>query len=308
MADALEVKVSQRTLRLTNLDKILYPEAAFTKSDVIHYYAQVSSVMVPHLQKHPITFKRFPNGVTGEAFFEKHCTKYRPDWIQTAAVWNESHHQYTDYCLIHDAASLVWAANLAALELHVSLSQATDLNVPKVLAFDLDPGLPATIVQCAQVALIIRKALAKLELECFAKTSGKKGMQVYVPLKTKVTYEETKTFARALAMTLEQQHPEIIVSNMSKALRGAKVFIDWSQNDAHKTTIGVYSLRAESKPTVSTPLRWQEVEQCYKKKDATRLVFLATDVLRRVEKHGDLFAGVAKLKQKLPKLKGGKFS
>jgi bifunctional non-homologous end joining protein LigD len=229
---------------------------------------------------------------------------HRPDWVKTAPIWSESNHRTVHFVLANDLPTLVWIANLASIELHPSLSLAADIATPTMIVFDLDPGPPANIVQCAQVGLWVREIFNHFGLQSFPKTSGSKGLQIYVPLNTKTTYEQTKSFAHALARLLEQEHPELVVSDMKKAVRTNKVFVDWSQNDQHKTTISVYSLRAREHPTVSTPVTWDEVEQALKKKDAGQVVFEAKDVLARVEKMGDLFEPVQKLKQKLPQLAG----
>jgi len=299
MATADEIQVDGKILKLSNLQKLLYPEAHFTKAQVIDYIARIAPVLLPHIRGRALTFKRYPNGVAGEFFFEKNSPKHRPDWVQTAPIWSGGNNRFMDYTLANDTATLVWAANLAALELHTSLSLAKKPERPTCCVFDLDPGEPATIVECAQVALDIRKYAQRLGLEIFAKTSGSKGMQLYIPLNTPtVTYEHTKVFSHALAMTMESAHPGGVVSKMAKNLRGGKIFIDWSQNDPHKTTICVYSLRAKAEPTVSTPVSWAEVAKCAKGKV---LSFTAPVVLERVRKLGDLFAPVATLKQKLPK-------
>jgi bifunctional non-homologous end joining protein LigD len=245
--------------------------------------------------------KRYPDGVDGQFFYEKNCPSHRPKWVQTAKVWSESNDRVMHYCLVQDLPTLVWAANLADLELHTSLSRKDDLDCPTMMVFDLDPGAPADIVQCCQVGLWLRDLLGKMKLKSFAKTSGSKGLQVYVPLNTSVTYDQTKDLSRTLAQYLEHEHANLVTSNMSKAVRKGKVFVDWSQNDEHKTTICVYSLRAREEPTVSTPVRWNEVENCLKKKRVERLRFRSDQVLARVEKLGDLFEPVEKLKQKLPK-------
>jgi bifunctional non-homologous end joining protein LigD len=224
--------------------------------------------------------------------------------VKTAPIWSESNHRTIHFLLANDLPTLVWIANLASIELHPSLSLAEDIATPTMIVFDLDPGPPANIVQCAQVGLWVREIFDHFGLQSFPKTSGSKGMQVYIPLNTKTSYGETKSFAHAVARLLEHEHPELVVSDMKKAVRANKVFVDWSQNDQHKTTISVYSLRAREHPTVSTPVTWEEVEQALKKKDAARLVFEAKDVLARVEKMGDLFEPVQKLKQKLPQLAG----
>jgi bifunctional non-homologous end joining protein LigD len=297
----VEVKVDGKTLRLSNLDKVLYPEVGFTKGQVIDYYTRITPVLLPQLKDHPLTLKRYPNGVNEKYFYEKQSPSHRPDWVKTVAV--PARGRTIDYTLANDLPTLVWLANLADLELHTSLSKAKNIQRPTAVAFDLDPGPPATIVECSQVALWLRDIFKELGLESFPKTSGSKGMQLYVPLNMpKVTYDQTKPFAKALAELLEKQHPKHVVSSMKKELRPKKVLIDWSQNDEHKTTVSVYSLRAKARPTVSTPLSWDEVEQILDSGDPDTAVFDSDDVLARVEKHGDLFEPVAKLKQKLPQL------
>jgi bifunctional non-homologous end joining protein LigD len=298
------VEVQGRKLSLTNLDKILYPATGFTKGQVVDYYVRIAPVLVPHLAGRPLTMKRYPGGVDQEYFFEKNAPMHRPDWVKTAPVWSEGNKRTINYLLANDLPTLVWIANLASIELHPSLSLSTDITVPTMIVFDLDPGPPANIVQCAQVGLWVREIFDHFGLQSFPKTSGSKGLQIYVPLNTKTTYEQTKAFAHALARLLEHEHPELVVSDMKKAVRTNKVFVDWSQNDQHKTTISVYSLRAREHPTVSTPVTWEEVAQALKKKDAGRLVFEAKDVLARVGKMGDLFEPVQKLNQKLPQLAG----
>lgn len=296
------VEVAGRQLKLTNLDKVLYPAAKFTKGQVIDYYARIAPVLVPHLSGKPLTLKRYPSGVDQEYFFEKNATKHRPDWVRTAPIWSEANHRDVNYLLCNDRATLVWIANLAAIELHPSLSLATDIACPRSVVFDLDPGPPANIVQCCQVALWLRDIFDHFKLKSFPKTSGSKGLQIYVPLNTKTSYEQTKPFAHALARLLEDEHRDLVVSDMKKAVRTNKVFVDWSQNDDHKTTISVYSLRARERPTVSTPVTWEEVERTLRKKDAGLLVFDWNQVLDRVGKSGDLFAPLLSLKQKLPVL------
>ena len=298
------VDVEGRKLKLTNLEKVLYPTAGFTKGQVVDYYARIAPVLIPHLKGRALTMKRYPGGVDAEFFFEKNAPMHRPDWVKTAPIWSESNHRTIHFILANDLPTVVWIANLASIELHPSLSLAADIETPTMIVFDLDPGPPANIIECAQVGLWVREIFEHFGLESFPKTSGSKGMQIYVPLNTKTSYDETKAFAHAVARLLEQEHPDLVVSDMKKAVRTNKIFVDWSQNDQHKTTISVYSLRARENPTVSTPIRWQEVEQALKKKDAGLLVFEAKDVLARVEKMGDLFEPVQKLKQKLPKLAG----
>jgi bifunctional non-homologous end joining protein LigD len=301
MPQKAELVVEDRNIQVSNLDKVLYPKVGFTKGQVIDYYIRIAPVLLPHLRDRPLTMKRYPDGVDGQFFYEKNCPSHRPKWVQTAKVWSEGNQRMMNYCLFNDLPTLVWAANLADLELHTSLSRKDDLDCPTMMVFDLDPGLPANIVQCCQVGLWLRDLLGKMKLKSFAKTSGSKGLQVYVPLNTSVTYDQTKELSRSLAQFLEHEHGKLVTSNMSKALRKSKVFVDWSQNDEHKTTICVYSLRAREEPTVSTPVTWKEVETCLKKKKAELLKFRSDEVLVRVEKLGDLFEPVRKLKQKLPK-------
>ena len=297
----LEVDVDGRQLSLSNLGKVLYPQAGFTKGQVIDYYTRVAPALLPHLRGRPLTLKRYPNGVEGQFFYEKQCPKHRPDWVRTAMIRMRGE-KAIDFCLCDDLPTLVWAANLADLELHPSLALAADVTSPTILAFDLDPGPPATIVECADVAVRLRAALDHLGLQAFPKTSGSKGMQVYVPLNTPTSYDVTKPFARALAQVLERTDPDLVVSDMKKSLRGGKVLVDWSQNDEHKTTVGVYSLRARERPTVSTPITWDEVEAVRVSRDPDDLVFTSDQVLARIAEHGDLFAGVASLEQTLPRL------
>ena len=292
-----EVEVAGRRLSLSNLDKVLYPEAGFTKGHVIDYYMRIAPYVLDHLRGRPLTLKRYPNGVDAPYFYEKQSPSHRPDWIRTAAVYSRSNDRTIDFTLADDLPTLVWLANLADLELHTSLALASDVTEPTVIAFDLDPGEPATVVECAAVALELRTVFEHLGLEAFPKTSGSKGMQVYVPLNTPVTYKETKTFALALAQLLERRMPELVVSDMKKELRKGRVLVDWSQNDQHKTTVNVYSLRARPQPTVSTPLTWAEVEAAAEPED---LSFTSAEVLERVAEHGDLFAPVVSLEQRLP--------
>jgi bifunctional non-homologous end joining protein LigD len=305
VATSHQVEVEGRELKLTNLDKVLYPKAGFTKGEVVDYYAKVAPAIVPHLKGRALTLRRFPEGVddTDAAFFEKRCPKHRPDWVKTAAVEAGPHAGVIDFCVCEDLPTLVWMAQLAAIELHPSLSLAAEPERPTVLAFDLDPGPPADVLDCCRVGLRLRELFGHFGVESFPKTSGSKGLQIYVPLNNDaVTYEETKPLARAIAQLLEKQTPDEVVSKMKKVERKGKVFVDWSQNHRRKTTIAVYSLRARERPTVSTPVSWDEVERAIEKDNAGLLVFEAADVLKRVEKDGDLFAPVLELKQKLPEL------
>jgi bifunctional non-homologous end joining protein LigD len=284
-------EVDGRTVRLSNLDKVLYPKAGFTKRDVIDYYARIAPVLLPHLEDRALTLKRYPNGVEGDFFYEKNAPSHRPDWVRTARVGG------IDYVVVDGEATLVWLANLADLELHTSLALVTDPARPTLVAFDLDPGAPATIVECCRVAELLHGMFDGLGLESFAKTSGSKGMQVYVPLNSEATFAQTKGFAKAVAELLAREEPDLVVARQTKSARKGKVLVDWGQNDEAKTTITVYSLRAMERPTVSTPLTWDEVRGARRPED---LVFEAGEVLRRVEEHGDLFAPVLSLVQRLP--------
>jgi bifunctional non-homologous end joining protein LigD len=301
MAQKTQLAVGNTKIEVSNLDKVLYPKSGFTKGEVIDYYVRVSKALLPHLKDRPITLKRYPEGVEGFYFYEKQCPSHRPEWIRTTAV-PRSEGGKISYCVINDLPALIWAANLADLELHTFLHRAPKIDRPTALVFDLDPGAPANIINCCEVALWFRKIFDGLKLKSFPKTSGSKGMQVYVPLNTPVTYETTKAFARALAEALEQQQPKTVIARMTKSARKGKVFVDWSQNDSHKTTVNVYSLRAKEPPAVSTPVTWKEVETALKTKDAKRLEFRIEEVLKRIAQHGDLFEPVLKLKQKLPRL------
>lgn len=299
---ASTLKVANKTLEVSNLNKVLYPAVGFTKGQVIDYYIRIAPVLLPHLKDRPLTLKRYPNGVNAPFFYEKRCPSHRPQWVRTAHIWSEGNNEYVDYCLANDLPTLVWAANLADLELHTSLAKYRNRERPTAMVFDLDPGPPATIVECAAVAIWLKEILDAFKLQVFAKTSGSKGLQLYVPLNTPVTYDQTKPFAQALAQRLEREHPREVVSKMQKSLRDGKVFIDWSQNDSHKTTVCAYSLRAKERPTVSTPVTWAEMENVRKKKRPDLFVFTSEDTLKRVARQGDLFAPVLILKQKLPKL------
>ncbi|MEO8726594.1 MAG: non-homologous end-joining DNA ligase [Acidobacteriaceae bacterium] len=297
------LEVEGKSLKVSNLEKVLYPAVGFTKGQVIDYFIRIAPYALPYLAGRPLTLKRYPNGVDGMFFYEKNCPAHRPDWVKTVPIWSEGNQKVMDYCSANDVATLVWAGNLADLEWHTSLSLAADMDHPTMLVFDLDPGEPANVVQCCQVGMWLKHLFDQMKLTSFAKTSGSKGLKVYVPLNGKrETYDATKPFAHALARLLEEAHPELVVSDMKKSLRAGKVLVDWSQNDQHKTTVNVYSLRAKERPTVSTPVTWEEVEQCFNKKNPKLLVFESGDVLRRCEKMGDLFAPVLELKQRLPAL------
>ncbi|MDO9409071.1 non-homologous end-joining DNA ligase [Patulibacter sp.] len=303
---SVEIEVEGRTLKLSNLDKPLYP-GGFTKADVLRYYAAIAPIALPHWRDRPMTLKRYPNGVDEKAFFQKHADKHRPDWVATTTVPHGRKDGTVDFVLVQDLPTLLWAANLAAIELHPSLSLGAPeaeygVTGPRALVFDLDPGPGASIVDCCRVALAVRDVLARFELQAFCKTSGSKGLQLYAPLADDASYGETKPFARWLARFLEEHLPDLVVSKMAKELRDRKVLIDWSQNDQAKTTIGVYSLRARPRPSVSTPVDWDEVEACERSDDPETLVFLADRVLARVAERGDLFAPLTTLEQRLPEL------
>jgi bifunctional non-homologous end joining protein LigD len=299
--DGVEVRVGGRTLKVTNLDKVLYPQVGFTKRDVIEYLVHVAPAILAHLEGRPLTRKRYPNGVEDKFFFEKQCPSHRPEWVKVAPI--PLSEKTVEFCVCDDLPTLVWLGNLAALELHTSLSRAEAITRPTAMVFDLDPGPPATIVACCRVALWLQGMFENLGLKSFAKTSGNKGMQVYVPLNVPdATYERTKGFARAVAETMEAAEPDLVVSRMAKSLRGGKIFIDYSQNDEHKTTVNAYSLRARERPTVSTPITWDEMRACHDGGDPQQLVFEAAEVLDRVVEHGDLFAPVLSLVQEIPAL------
>jgi bifunctional non-homologous end joining protein LigD len=300
MAKAQTVEVDGRELSLTNLDKVMYPATGFTKGEVIDYYARIAPTMLPHISGRPMTLKRYPEGVDAGHFFEKRCPTHRPEWVNTASIWSDREDGEIAFCVCDDKPTLIWMAQLASLELHPSLSLAKRMERPTVLAFDLDPGEPANVIDCARVALEVRELFGDLGLECFPKTSGGKGLQVYLPLNSSLTYEATKPYAQAVAQLLERMHPDRIVSRMTKRLRKGKVFVDWSQNTESKTTVAVYSLRARERPTVSTALDWVEVSEAAESGEPEPIRFEAADVLERVAERGDLFAPVLDLKQKLP--------
>lgn len=306
MSERTTVTVAGRELSLSNLDKVLYPAAGTTKAAVIDYYVQVAPVLLGHLRGRPLTMLRFPDGVDGNRFFEKRCPGHRPDWVATVALGGEGSGRRSgkrvEHCDIRDLPALVWVANLASLELHTSLARAPATEQPTMVVFDLDPGAPAGMVACCRVALRLREVFDRLRLEARAKTSGSKGLQVYVPVNTPVTYDQTRTFALAVAQLLERAHADLVLTSMNKELRRGKVFIDWSQNSLTKTTVCVYSLRARSRPTVSTPVTWDEVADAAAADGGDPLRFEADQVLARIDAHGDLFAATLDVEQQLPQL------
>ncbi len=299
MADQM-VEIEGRRLKLSNLSKVLYPGTGFTKGEVLDYYVRVAPVLLTHLGDRGLTFRRAPDGVDGQIFFTKRCPEWAPEWIDTARSSAEASEEI-DYCMLSTVAALTWAANLAALELHAPLARADDPDTPTMVVFDLDPGEPAGMADCCQVALLLRESLAPLGLELFPKTSGNKGLQVYLPLNPApgegMSFRETSAFAHTVADLLAKHHPKLVVARMTKSIRAGRVFIDWSQNSRHKTTIGAYSLRIKSDHTVSTPVTWDEVELGA---DGQLLRFEATEVLERITDIGDVFAPAATLTQALP--------
>ncbi|MEO5901252.1 MAG: non-homologous end-joining DNA ligase [Ilumatobacteraceae bacterium] len=296
-SSATVVRVGERELSLSNLDKVLYPVTGTTKGEVIQYYAGVAAVMLPHLAGRCITLKRFPNGVDSSGFFEKRCPKHRPAWVGTFLGPGDREGEI-GYCAFAEPADLVWAANMAAIELHVPMALAEDLDAPQILVFDLDPGPQTDIRTCCEVALWVREVLGAVGLDGWPKTSGSKGLQLYVPLNTPCTHEQAGDFALAVGQVLEKQHRDRVTTTMAKAVRPGKIFVDWSQNARHKTTIGVYSMRAREHPTVSTPVTWDEVDACAA--GDLELRFTWDAVLARLDDVGDLFAPVLTTRQHLP--------
>jgi bifunctional non-homologous end joining protein LigD len=292
--------VDGRELTVSNLDKVLYPATGFTKGDLIDAYADLAEVLLPHLRGRPVTLKRYPDGVEGKFFYEKRSPKHRPDWVATARLPSDSAKGEIDYTLIEDLPTLVWAANLADIELHVALARADDQDHPESLVFDLDPGAPADVLDCADVALRIRALFTQLGLDCYAKTSGSKGIHLHAPLNGTVTFAESRPFAKALAETFEARFPDEVISRQTRAKREGKVLIDWSQDDPHKTTASVYSVRARERPTASTPVEWEELEAALEAKDAGALDFTVDDLRARVAAKGDLYAPLLTQRQELP--------
>ncbi len=297
MANDKTVMVEGRQVELSNLDKVFYPETGFTKAQVIDYYRRAAPYILPHLRDRPVTLKRYPDGVTEGSFWEKTCPAYHPAWMETSGGRGGID---IDFCLIDSLPALIWTANLGAIEVHTLLARVEDLSHPTALAFDLDPGEPATLLDCIDVALIMRDMLSGIGLESFPKVSGGKGLHFFVPLNTDVDYEQTKYFARTVAQTMERHYPDRVISNMARSLRPGKVLIDWSQNTEHKTTVCVYSLRARTMPTVSMPVHWEEVEKAAGERKADSLIFTAEQALERLERVGDIFEPVLTLRQRLP--------
>jgi len=295
------LEVDNRKIAVSNLDKVLYPAVGLTKAEVIDYYIRISPVLLPHLRNRALTLKRYPDGVNGGFFYEKNCPSHRPRWVKTASIRSSPKGKSVQYCVIDSLPALVWVANLASLELHPSLACAKKPGNPTAMVFDLDPGPPANIVLCCKIALRLRELLGRAKLEAWAKTSGSKGLQLYVPLAPGASYDDSKAHAKELACELAREMPEQATALMQKTLRRGKVFIDWSQNDAHKTTVCVYSLRAREKPTVSTPVTWEEVERCQREDNRAMLEFTCGQTLARVAERGDLFAPLLVREQEVPR-------
>jgi len=302
-ATAQRIRAGRRAISLSNPDKILYPATGFTKRQVVEYYTAVSRYLLPHLEDRPVTLKRYPDGTTGPHFYEKNAPSFTPDWVKTFPVARRGGGPDINYIVINDAATLVWCATVANLEVHPFLHRVPRIDVPTAVVFDLDPGEGTDVITCADVALLLRQALEAVDLEVFPKVSGSKGLQLHVPLNTRVTYEETQRFALVTAHALEQAEPRLVVTDMAKARRAGKVFIDWSQNSDYKTTVSVYSLRAKrDRPFVSMPVRWEELERAIKHRDAHSLSFDPQAALRRLHEIGDLHRPLLRLRQRLPRV------
>jgi bifunctional non-homologous end joining protein LigD len=299
MASRTEVDVGGRRLAIGNLERVVFPRTGTTKGEVLDYYVRVADAMLPHLRDRLLHMHRYPEGVEGPRFWQKGCPEHRPEWVPTAPVWSRDKGKAIEYCVVQELAALLWAVNIGSIELHTSLHRRDELHRPTAIAFDLDPGPGVGLLECAEVALRVRALLGELGLRGWAKTSGGKGLQVYVPLDGTATYAETKPVARTVAEILEAQTPDSVVSRMARSLRAGKVLVDWSQNTEHKSTVCAYSVRAKERPTVSTPLRWSEVESAVDRGDAGALVFEMQAVLERVAEHGDLVAPVLAERQAL---------
>jgi bifunctional non-homologous end joining protein LigD len=286
-------------LAIRNLDRVVFPRAGTTKAQLLDYYVRVADAMLAHLRGRLLHMHRYPEGVEGPRFWQKQCPATRPDGVSVVPVWSRDKQANIEYCSIEELPGLLWAVNIGSIELHTSLHSRVDLHRPTVLAFDLDPGADIDVVACAEVALWLRHALDAIGLRSLVKTSGSKGLQVYVPLNSEVTYAETKPMAKGIAEALEAHWPERVTSRMARSLRAGKVLVDWSQNTEHKSMVCVYSVRAKARPTVSTPLRWEEVEAAARSREAALLTFEMADVLRRLDEHGDLFADALTVRQTL---------
>jgi bifunctional non-homologous end joining protein LigD len=299
MAASSHVDVGGRRLAIRNLDRVIFPKTGTTKAELLDYYVRVAETMLPHLGGRLLHMHRYPEGVEGPRFWQKECPEYRPEWVPTAAVWSPDKRADIRFCVVDELATVLWAVNIGSLELHTSLHRRDAMDRPTALAFDLDPGPGAGLLECCAVALRVRRLFGDLGLRSFAKTSGGKGLQVYVPLNSEVTYAQSKPVARMVAEVLEAETPDRVVSRMARALRAGKVLVDWSPNTEHKSTVCAYSVRARARPTVSTPVGWEEVEAALERGDPGALVFEMRDVLARIERRGDLFAPVLSERQEL---------
>jgi bifunctional non-homologous end joining protein LigD len=296
------VEIAERRLSLSNLEKDLYPSYGFTKARILEYYRAIAPFMLPHLKDRALTLKRYPEGVENDFFFEKRCPSHRPAWVKTAEI-PQDHGELIRFCMVNDLETLIWVENLASLELHVPLARAVSSRTPDSMVFDLDPGEPANILDCARVAMILRDLLSGMGLISYVKTSGQKGLHVFVPLNRKDTiFGDTKTFSKAVAEIMQKHYPDLVTSKMAKQERIGKVFINWSQNDSSKTMICVYSLRAREKPYVSFPLEWEELESLTGLGDPKKFQITHSEAVRRAEEKGDLFRDLLVIEQKLPHL------
>jgi bifunctional non-homologous end joining protein LigD len=297
------IEVGGRQLKIGKLDRVVFPRAGVTKGELLDYYVRVGDTMLAHLRERQLHMHRYPEGVEGPRFWQKGCPEHRPAWMPVAPVWSEAKGATIDFCVVNELASLLWAVNIGSIELHTSLHTRDAMDRPTVLAFDLDPGEGVDVLACGEVALRLRALLDGVGLCGFVKTSGSKGLQVYVPLNADVTYAQTKPVAKAIAQTLEAQSPDRVISRMARAERRGRVLVDWGQNTEHKSMVCAYSVRAKERPTVSTPVTWEEVEAAVAAGDAARLRFEMADVLARIGRHGDLFAGVLAVEQDLARLR-----
>jgi bifunctional non-homologous end joining protein LigD len=295
------LKVAGREMQVSNLDQVLFPRSGFTKGDVINYYIKASKLILPHLRNRPLTLKLYYHGVEAPADYEKDAPAYTPDWVKRAPIWRKSGESQIHFVLVNDLPTLVWTANLANIEMHPFLARWPKIDRPDVMVFDLDPGEPAGALEAAEVALWLFELLKRLGLESFLKSAGSNGLHVYVPFNTAITYEQTQPLAKAITELLRQQHPEVVIAEMAKHLRAGKVFVDWSQNAEHKSTVCVYSLRARGdEPFVSMPLSWEQVKRALNKADARRFCIRPEEALQEMARRGDLFAPVLKLRQRIP--------
>src|SRR4051794_34178197 len=300
-----ELEVGGRRLSIKHLDRVIFPATGTTKGELLDYYFRIGETMLPHLRDRLLHMHRYPEGVDGPRFWQKGCPDFRPEWLPTAPVWSRDKGENIDYCVVNELAALIWAVNIGSIELHTSLHLIHDLHGPAVIAFDLDPGDGVGLRECCEVSLRLRSMFERLDMRAFLKTSGSKGLQVYVPLNADgLTYAETKPVARRIAQLLEAETPDRVVSRMARDLRAGKVLVDWSQNTEHKSTVCAYSVRARERPTVSTPVAWDEVEAVAGGDDPATLVFEMGDVVERVGSRGDLFEQVLTLRQDLRPLRG----